>query len=440
MSARACTECGAAASDAAERCEACGAPLEPRRLHEGSDLRVELERLGEALPSEVELPSAGWGRVSDHPGPRSAAEMHETASARSLVDAHERASGSEFRAADPIGIAQPTPSAELNRLLAHDIAVTPTRESNAGRGFHDSLTKSNGTQPGTARRPPVLASEALLRDLAPSRPARRALRIWSPVLGGFGACVIWLLTDGQGLGWPIVGAFVGLALLGLPPMPYAGRASAVATVAGTGLALLLWTDGTTPGGLSAVLLTVAVTMLAAGLYFRAWHRASALARVIVAAGVLLGALFLWTSGDLADLTLFDTSWQSWLPRLVGLSFGILLMFSLLAFMDARSTGGAAVWASFMLCWLGVHAAVEILHAAWPKYEASPDIKRIPLDTLLAWTSTPLLTALLALGLAQLLAAGLADVAGRPPAPTSRKRTEHASVGLTPVDAGHTHTH
>jgi hypothetical protein len=230
------------------------------------------------------------------------------------------------------------------------------------------------------------------------------------------------MTHGQGMGLPLAGAFGGLALLGLPPMPYVGRAAAVVTVAATGLALVIWADASSPGGPPTIVLTFAVALLATGLHFRAWHRASMIARLIVSAGVLTGATFLWMSGDLADLTVFDTSWQSWLPRLVGLSFGILLMLSLLAFMDARSTGGAAVWAIFMVCWQAVHAAVDVLHSAWPKYMASPEFSRIPVNSLLASISTPLLTALFALGLAQLMAAGLAG--------TSRPRIESMRFGGT----------
>ena len=133
---------------------------------------------------------------------------------------------------------------------------------------------------------------------------------------------------------------------------------------------------------------------------------------IVASGIGLASLFLWLSGELSDLTLVDTAWQSWLPRVVALALSLLLLLSLLAFMDARSTGGAAVWAGFILCWMGVHSVAAILHAAWPKGADAIDLGRIPHDTLLAWTSTPLLTALFSIGLAQLMAAGVADATQR----------------------------
>jgi len=434
MSARACTECGAATDDAADHCERCGVLLEAHKLHEGSDVRVEPERLDAALPHDPSLPAGRWGRVSDHPAPRVSVEhsQPEPAAVRNeptvepaAVSAPAVAAAPEAPPTKPAGVAAPAaPSPELFNLLANDISVAVPPQASSGRGFGPdarsiSTTGGHAVQP---RRPPVLASEALLRDLAPPRPARQILRIWSPLLGVLGASAIWLMTRGQGIGLPLAGAFGGLALLGLPPMPYAGRASAVVTVAATGLALVLWADAGTAGGVPTIILTIAVATLATGLYFRAWHRASVIARMIVTLGVLTGATFLWMSGDLADLTVFDTAWQSWLPRLMGLSFGILLLLSLLAFMDARSTGGAAVWATFLVCWQALHAGVEVLHFAWPKSATSPDFSRIPIDNLLALVSTPLLTTLFALGLAQLMAAGLS---------TARAGIEAVHFGSTP---------
>jgi ribosomal protein L37E len=408
MTARTCTECGATSTNVAnEHCEACGAPVEGRRLHENSDVRVESERLAAAaLPDDASVPIGRWGRVSDHP-----LASDETMS--SAADNHARPPPD---AAAKVGDA-PKAQAEIPAARHNDIAVAPVPrgDSSAHRPISTEARPPNTTSasgPSGPRRPPVLASEALLRDLAPSRPARRALRIWCPLLGALGIANAWFLTRGAGLGWPLTGAFVGLALLGLPPMPYAGRASAVATVAGTGLALVMWTDAHGREGLSTIVLATAVTLLATGLLFRSWHRASLLARFIVLSGVMLSSLFLWMSGDLSHLTVFDMVWQSWLPRVVSLAFAMLLLLSLLAFMDARSTAGATVWAGFVLLWHAVYAIVEVLHAAWPKYATRLDTSRIPIDTLLAWTSGPLFTALLAIGLAQLLAAGLAESTGR----------------------------
>jgi hypothetical protein len=256
-------------------------------------------------------------------------------------------------------------------------------------------------------RPPVLASEALQRDLTPSEPAPRLLRFWSPVLGLLGVAATWLLTRGHGIGAPLCGAFAALALLGLPRMPYAARAGAVATVAATGLAVVLWAEMGGENGPRQVVLTLTVTLLAAGLFFRAWHRASALSRFMVALGILLGASFLWMSGVFEQLTMLDTAWQSWAPRLVGLPFGILLMLSLLSFMNARTTAGATAWGTFVLLWYALYTTLELLHAVWPKSAQTPDFTLVNADTLLALGSAPIFSALLALGLAQLIAAGVA---------------------------------
>ncbi|HET8933593.1 MAG TPA: hypothetical protein VFN67_09145 [Polyangiales bacterium] len=293
-----------------------------------------------------------------------------------------------------------------------DIGVVPGPAPASVLSPKPPATPTITTSQSIPRRPPVLASEALLRDIAPSRPARHALRVWCPLLGVLGAVNAWFLTHGQGMGWPLTGAFCALALLGLPPMPYSGRASAVATVSATALALLFWSDAPSEGGASRMMLTVAVNLLATGLLFRSWHRASLVARIIVGAGIALSSFHLWLSGELQELTLSDVTWQSWLPRIVGLVFCLLLLLSLLAFMDARSTGGASVWAAFMLIWQGLHSIVTIVHAGWPKDALDFDLARVPSDTLLAWTSTPLLSALLSMGLAQLLAAGLASAAQR----------------------------
>jgi hypothetical protein len=272
---------------------------------------------------------------------------------------------------------------------------------------------NDGPQITQSRRPPVLASEALLRDIAPSRPARWALRVWCPLLGVLGTTAAWIVTQGEDLGWLLGGAFVALALLGVPPMPYQGRAAAVTTVAGTGLLLLLGADTSGSASAGRAMLTLSVILLSSGLLFRAWHRASRLSRAMVASGVCLACLYLWLSGDLENLTLVDTEWQSWLPRLVELGFGLLLLLSLLAFMDARSTGGAAVWATGILCWNVLYAAVSVVHESWPKQSDGFDISRLETNVLLARLSSPLLTALVAIGVAQLMAAWFAGSVPRP---------------------------
>jgi hypothetical protein len=423
MSAHTCMACGSDVDDDAVRCKVCGADREGEVLHEGSDVRLEVERLGEALPSkELSLPAGSWGRASEHPKPdpdglRAHAHLFEAEATRvepersgAAVEgeAPEAATSAHVEHIESPLAAAATHHAEDSgpRAIApHEEVslaslVTPPTEPRHGTGGHPAIV-----------RPPVLASEALQRDLTPAEPSPRLLRFWSPVLGLLGVCATWLLTHGRGLGAPLCGAFAALALLGVPRMGYAARAGAVATVAATGLALVLWADDGSESGPQAVVLTLTVTLLATGLLFRAWHRASVLSRFMVALGILLGVSFLWMSEAFAQLTLLDTTWQSWAPILVAMPFAILLMLSLLVFMNARTTAGAGAWASFVLLWYALHTTVEMLHAVWPKDAEAPDFSRVDLQTLLVWGSAPIFSALLTLGSAQLIAATIARGAG-----------------------------
>ncbi|HKP63669.1 MAG TPA: hypothetical protein VJV78_43340 [Polyangiales bacterium] len=417
--------CGSDVDDDAVRCKVCGADRDPEVLHEGSDVRLEVERLGEALPNkDLSLPAGRWGRASEHPRPdpeglRAYKHIFEAEPTRVESERPPAAQESEAAAetprveAPPAAAATPPSHGEDSgpRAVApHEEVslaslVTPPTEVRHGTGGH----------PAALVRPPVLASEALQRDLTPAEPSPRLLRFWCPVLGLLGVCATWFLTHGRGLGAPLCGAFAALALLGLPRMGYSARAGAVATVAATGLALVLWADEGTEAGPRAVVLTLAVTLLATGLLFRSWHRASVLSRFMVALGILLGVSFLWMSEAFNQLTLLDTTWQSWAPILIALPFGILLMLSLLVFMNARTTAGAGAWACFVLLWYALHATVEMLHAVWPKDAESPDFSRVDLQTLLAWGSAPIFSALLTLALAQLIASALARSAGTGPA-------------------------
>ena len=443
MSARACNECGApAANDEDSQCAVCGASLvsseDSRRLHEGSDVRVEISRLGASTPAPSPVPDGRWARVSDHPR----AELSDSKEVPQLLNSPHPTAAEDALPVQEVDNATPPHAAETSAQPAQhsDIGVVPgpvPASVLSPKPPAPPLSATTSQSVAVPRRPPVLASEALLRDIAPSRPARNALRIWCPILGVIGAANAWYLTRGQGMGWPLAGAFCALALLGLPPMPYSGRASAVSTVSATALALLFWSDAPSEGGGSRFMLTVAVNLLATGLLFRSWHRASLVARIIVGAGIILSGLHLWLSGELQELTLADVTWQSWLPRIVVFLFCILLLLSLLAFMDARSTGAAGAWSAFTLIWQGMHSAVTIVHAGWPKDAATFELARVPTQTLLAWTSTPLLSALLSVALAQLLAAGLASAAQRhnttsmrPPPPGGLRRFSPAPRATT----------
>jgi hypothetical protein len=61
----------------------------------------------------------------------------------------------------------------------------------------------------------------------------------------------------------------------------------------------------------------------------------------------------------------------------------------------------------------LYAAVSVVHESWPKQSDGFDISRLETNVLLARLSSPLLTALVAIGVAQLMAAWFAGSVPRP---------------------------
>jgi len=156
-------------------------------------------------------------------------------------------------------------------------------------------------------------------------------------------------------------------------------------------------------------LATGVTVLGAALLFRAWHRASWLARALAALGIAVCAGFLAMSEALQRLPIVDPSWQAWLPQVLQLVLVLLLLLSLLAFMDARSTGGCDAWAFSLLGWYVAFRAVETL--AW-RFPATSSVVDAATAKLAGQASThaalhsaiPLLAGMFAIALAQLWAA------------------------------------
>jgi hypothetical protein len=259
----------------------------------------------------------------------------------------------------------------------------------------------------SAARPPVLASEAMRKELSPAAPASRPARFWIAVLGLIGLLGAWFVCGPHGLGVPVGGAFLALTMLGMVPMAYPARAAAVVTVAGSGLTVLVAQRFEHAASLEPLVLMVGVMVLAMALLFRSWHRASLLARALVALGVALCAGWLWMGGSLQQLLVLDRQWQAWLLPVLTVPFALILLLSLLAFMDSRSTGACGAWAAALLIWYALYTWVELLVVYWPAGSAALDSARMSADTAMTVLSAPLFASALALGLAQLLAVATA---------------------------------
>ena len=113
------------------------------------------------------------------------------------------------------------------------------------------------------------------------------------------------------------------------------------------------------------------------------------------------------SGALQQLLILESHWQTWLPPVLGLPLTALLLLSLLAFMDSRSTGSCGAWAALLLGWYALYTWTELLGLYWPVQASSFELSRVPAEIALAVLSAPLFASALATGLAQLLAVATA---------------------------------
>lgn len=267
----------------------------------------------------------------------------------------------------------------------------------------DSQPPKKAAGDETPRRPPVLASEALRKEVAPQEPGRVTIRVLLLVLGLVGSVSSLLLMRFTGFGVPLAGAFIGLTLLGVPPIPYAARAVAAVTISACSLGVVTWMNLAHSGSSPVIAETIGLTILAAALFFRAWHRGSTLARFLVLLGLLVSASWLGTSGALSNMTTLDPMWQSWLPIVLRAPLALLMMLSLLAFMDERSTGGCGIWATGVVLWEGIDNGVQLLVRFWPPALATPDWSLLGGGEAVPLIAGPLLSTLVAFGTAQLLA-------------------------------------
>ncbi len=276
-------------------------------------------------------------------------------------------------------------------------------EEAARERSRDSQPPKKPAKEGPPPRPPVLASEALRKEVAPQEPGRMTMRALLLFAGLTGSVSSLLLMRFTGMGVPLAGAFIGLTLLGLPPIPYAARAVAAVTIAGCALGVVTWMNLAQTGSSAVVAESIGLTLLAAALFFRAWHRGSTLARFLVLVGLVVSASWLGTSGALAEMTTLDPWWQSWLPIVLRAPLGLLMMLSLLAFMDERSTGGCEIWATGVVLWAGTNSGVQLLVRFWPPALDAPDWSLVGGGESVPIIAGPLLMTLVAFGTAQLLA-------------------------------------
>lgn len=188
-------------------------------------------------------------------------------------------------------VPQPTPSAAHRSLLADPTQRPP-----------DAPVSSSDAPPVvSAPAKPLLASEALMEDLAPVEPARRDARIWCAACGVafvlFGALPLLGLLPGAlgaALPWLVTGAISLIAAVSR--VAYRQRAVAMLVlglltglVALQGSGTLVRADGGAGWGVARLFSAVALT---AALLFRARYRAYGGARVFLGAALAISVPFM----------------------------------------------------------------------------------------------------------------------------------------------------
>jgi len=213
--------------------------------------------------------------------------------------------------------------------------------------------------------PPILASDLLREQMRPSSPGENALRRTAVALAAVGATGALLTGGVHRLTLVALALLIALATLALTPMSYRGRAIALFLVGSIATGVALWQQtlqGVATGG---IILAGATILLSGSLLFRAYYRGARLARVVVTLGVLaLGAWF-FLSGGHESLVTLEGDWQSWGPAGTHMTFGLLALLSLMAFMDNSTRGGSHVWAVALLVLYAVHLGILVASEVWP---------------------------------------------------------------------------
>ena len=215
--------------------------------------------------------------------------------------------------------------------------------------------------------PPILASDLLREQMRPSSPGEKALRRTAVALTAVGVLGALLTGGVHPLTFVALALLITMATLALTPMSYRGRAIALFLVGSIATGVALWQQtiqGVAPEG---IILAAATILLSGSLLFRAYYRGARLARVAVTFGVLALSTWFFASGGHESLVTLEGDWQSWAPASTHMTFGLLALLSLMAFMDNSTRGGSHVWAVSLLVLYGVHLTLLVASELRPMH-------------------------------------------------------------------------
>ncbi|UCH29321.1 MAG: hypothetical protein JSV06_13815 [Myxococcales bacterium] len=230
--------------------------------------------------------------------------------------------------------------------------------------------------------PPILASDLLREQMRPSSPGEKTLRVVTVSLCAIGVVAALLAGGAHPLTFVSAALLVMMATLALTPSSYRARAISLALAGATATSVALWQQ--TVHGLEpeSIILAGATILLSGSLLFRAYYRGARFARFAVALGVV--ALIAWfvVSGGHESLVMLEGHWQSWAPATTHMTFSLLALLSLMAFMESSTRGGSHVWAVALLVLYAVHISLMIASEVWPVPGVQPTIQGPTIATLL----------------------------------------------------------
>lgn len=268
-----------------------------------------------------------------------------------------------------------SPSAETEEASAPEEATAPEEDASRPSKL-PVLTGDLDTPPSEAAAPPVratatpiLASEALMEDLAPVEPARREARAWCAAFGagfvifgllalarvrpgGFDGAVPWLVSG-------LLALVASITRVGYRQRAMAmvviGLLSGVIALEANGAALLS-ADGGRFWGASRLLAAVG---LAAALLFRARYRAYSGARVFLGVAIALSIPFV------AHTVIRFALAGIGLGQVGAIAALIMLVVSLTGFMGSETTGAGPYMAPITVIAFAADVALRAVFKGTP---------------------------------------------------------------------------
>ncbi|MGD8826081.1 MAG: hypothetical protein PVI24_13935 [Myxococcales bacterium] len=231
--------------------------------------------------------------------------------------------------------------------------------------------------------PPILASDLLREQMRPSTPGAKTVRVVTVVLASLGAVCAPLLSGGHPLTFVSLALLLAMATLAITPMSYRSRAISLFLIGSIATGVALWQQTLHAIAPEGIILAGATILLSGSLLFRAYYRGARLARLAVSCGVVaLGAWFL-VSGGHESLIMVEGHWQSWAPAVTHMTFGLLALLSLLAFMESSTRGGSHVWGAMLLVLYALHIGLLVATEVWPLEGMQPSLSGPAVATVVA---------------------------------------------------------